>query len=110
MNLPNKITVSRILLIPVFLIFMLVPFRWGIIQLPGTEIELSHLIGALIFIIAAVTDWVDGYFARKYELVTTLGKFLDPLADADKLLVSAALIVLVEMQLAPSWIVIPRGS
>ncbi|MBP1913589.1 CDP-diacylglycerol--glycerol-3-phosphate 3-phosphatidyltransferase [Lederbergia galactosidilyticus] len=104
MNLPNKITVSRILLIPVFLIFMLVPFRWGIIQLPGTEIELSHLIGALIFIIAAVTDWVDGYFARKYELVTTLGKFLDPLAD--KLLVSAALIVLVEMQLAPSWIVI----
>lgn len=83
---------------------MLVPFHWGIVQLPGTEIKLAHLIGALIFIIAAVTDWVDGYFARKYELVTTLGKFLDPLAD--KLLVSAALIVLVEMQLAPSWIVI----
>lgn len=83
---------------------MLVPFRWGIVHLPGTEIKLAHLIGALIFIIAAVTDWVDGYFARKYELVTTLGKFLDPLAD--KLLVSAALIVLVEMQLAPSWIVI----
>lgn len=104
MNLPNKITVSRILLIPVFLVLMLVPFNWGNIQLPGTELETAHFIGALIFIFASVTDWVDGYFARKYQLVTDLGKFLDPLAD--KLLVSAALIVLVEMQLAPSWIVI----
>src|SRR5690606_1270659 len=104
MNLPNKITISRIFLIPVFLILMLVPFNWGIIKLPGTELEVAHFIGALVFIFASVTDWVDGYFARKYNLVTDLGKFLDPLAD--KLLVSAALIVLVEMQLAPSWIVI----
>lgn len=104
MNLPNKITISRIFLIPVFLILMLVPFNWGIIKLPGTEMEVAHFIGALVFIFASVTDWVDGYFARKYNLVTDLGKFLDPLAD--KLLVSAALIVLVEMQLAPSWIVI----
>ncbi|WP_062105013.1 CDP-diacylglycerol--glycerol-3-phosphate 3-phosphatidyltransferase [Bacillus niameyensis] len=104
MNLPNKITVSRIILIPVFLILMLIPFNWGTVKLPGTELETAHFIGALIFIFASVTDWVDGYFARKYSLVTNFGKFLDPLAD--KLLVSAALIVLVEMQLAPSWIVI----
>lgn len=104
MNLPNKITVSRILLIPVFMILMLVPFNWGEINFLGTLIPTAHLLGALLFIIASITDWVDGYLARKYSLVTNLGKFLDPLAD--KLLVSAALIVLVEMGLAPSWIVI----
>ncbi|CAM4031077.1 CDP-diacylglycerol--glycerol-3-phosphate 3-phosphatidyltransferase [Lederbergia lenta] len=104
MNLPNKITISRILLIPVFLVLMLVPFNWGEINFLGTIIPVAHLLGALLFIIASITDWIDGYIARKYNLITNLGKFLDPLAD--KLLVSAALIVLVEMQFAPSWIVI----
>ncbi len=104
MNLPNKITVSRIFMIPIFLIIMLVDFNWGEITLLGAELPVTHLVGALIFIIAASTDWVDGYYARKHNLVTNLGKFLDPLAD--KLLVSAALIVLVEMGAAPSWIVI----
>lgn len=104
MNLPNKITVSRIFMIPVFLIIMLVDFNWGEITLLGAELPVTDLVGALIFIIAASTDWVDGYYARKHNLVTNLGKFLDPLAD--KLLVSAALIVLVEMGAAPSWIVI----
>lgn len=104
LNLPNKITISRILLIPIFLIFMLVPFGFGDLYLINDSIPISHLIGALIFIIASTTDWIDGHLARKHNLVTNLGKFLDPLAD--KLLVSAALITLVELQLAPSWMVI----
>ena len=104
MNIPNKITVSRILLIPLFLIIMLVPFDWGDMHLLGVTLPVTHFVGALIFIIASSTDWVDGYYARKYNLVTNMGKFLDPLAD--KLLVSAALIVLVELGFAPSWIVI----
>ena len=104
MNIPNRITISRILLIPVFLIIMLAPLDWGEVHLLGATMPVTHLVGALIFIFASTTDWVDGYYARKYNLVTNLGKFLDPLAD--KLLVSAALIVLVELHLAPSWIVI----
>ncbi len=104
MNLPNKITVSRILMIPIFLIVMLAEFSWGNLALLGVELPVTHFVGALIFIFASTTDWVDGHFARKYNLVTNFGKFLDPLAD--KLLVSAALIVLVDLGYAPSWIVI----
>ncbi|MFE8699150.1 CDP-diacylglycerol--glycerol-3-phosphate 3-phosphatidyltransferase [Cytobacillus sp. FJAT-54145] len=104
MNLPNKITISRILLIPLFLIITLDPFSWGNMHLFGVELPIAHFIGGLIFIIASTTDWVDGYYARKYNLVTNLGKFLDPLAD--KLLVSAALILLVDLEMVPSWIVI----
>lgn len=104
MNLPNKITVARILLIPVFLVIMLVDFSWGELTLLGVTLPMTHFIGALIFIIASTTDWIDGHFARKYNLVTDLGKFLDPLAD--KLLVSSALIVLVGLQMAPAWIAI----
>jgi len=84
--------------------FMLVDFNWGDITLLGATIPVGHLIGAIIFIIASITDFIDGYYARKYDLVTNMGKFLDPLAD--KLLVSAALIILVEFGMAPSWIVI----
>lgn len=104
MNLPNKITISRIFLIPIFLIIVLVPFSWGEITILGATMPVTHFVGAVIFIVASTTDWIDGHYARKYNMVTNLGKFLDPLAD--KLLVSAALITLVEMQIAPSWIVI----
>lgn len=105
MNLPNKITISRIILIPIFVVLMLIRIEeWGDITILGATMPVTHLLGAIIFIIAAVTDWIDGYYARKLNLVTNMGKFLDPLAD--KLLVSAALIVLVELQMAPSWIVI----
>ncbi|HLS34725.1 MAG TPA: CDP-diacylglycerol--glycerol-3-phosphate 3-phosphatidyltransferase [Bacillota bacterium] len=104
MNLPNKITLSRIFLIPIFIVILSIPFEWGTITLIQNEIPVTHFIAALIFIIASGTDWLDGYIARKYGLITNLGKFLDPLAD--KLLVAAALILLIEIELAPAWIVI----
>lgn len=91
MNLPNKITVSRILLIPIFIIVLYLP------------IQHNELIALLIFILASATDGIDGHIARSRNLVTNFGKFLDPLAD--KLLVTAALVALVEMQRIPSWIV-----
>ncbi|MBH1942376.1 CDP-diacylglycerol--glycerol-3-phosphate 3-phosphatidyltransferase [Mobilitalea sibirica] len=93
MNLPNKITIVRILMIPIFLIFMLVP-----------GITYGQYIAAAIFILAALTDALDGYLARKNNLITNFGKFMDPLAD--KLLVSSALISFVELKLVPAWIVI----
>ena len=86
------------------MVIMLAPFEWGSFIIGDVELPIQHLVGALIFIIASATDWIDGHYARKYNLVTNLGKFLDPLAD--KLLVSAALITLVEMQYVPAWIVI----
>jgi len=106
LNLPNKITLSRIFLIPIFLIIMLVPFSWGELSLGDYSLPVTHFVGALLFIIASTTDWIDGYYARKYNMVTNLGKFLDPLAD--KLLVSAALIVLVDLDLmyGQAWIAI----
>src|SRR5699024_6110434 len=104
MNLPNKITLSRIFIIPVFIILLSVPFDWGTWNIGDADLPVAHFAAALLFILAAGTDWLDGYYARKYNLVTNLGKFLDPLAD--KLLVSSALILLVEMNMAPAWVVI----
>lgn len=104
MNLPNKITVSRIILIPIFVIIMMFDFNWGSMTLFGAEMQVNHFVGAMIFIVASCTDWIDGHFARKYNLVTNLGKFLDPLAD--KLLVTSAFLLLIEMDLAPAWVII----
>lgn len=104
MNVPNKITLFRILLIPLFMIILSFSFDWGAWDIGFTNLPVSHFVAACIFIFASATDWLDGYYARKYQLITNLGKFLDPLAD--KLLVSAALILLVELQLAPAWVVI----
>lgn len=106
MNLPNRITLARICLIPIMMFFLLVdfsfypaPIHWGSFQL-----SVNHLIAAVIFLLAASTDGIDGYIARKYNMVTNLGKLLDPLAD--KLLVSAVLISLVEMGRCDSWIAV----
>ncbi len=76
----------------------------GSILIGEVSLPVTHFIGALLFILAASTDWLDGYYARKYNLVTNLGKFLDPLAD--KLLLTAALVSLVQLGFAPAWIAI----
>lgn len=104
MNLPNKITVSRIFLIPLFLIVLSFNFDWGEINIGNNTLPVTQLVASIIFIFASLTDWLDGYIARKYNLITNMGKFLDPLAD--KLLVSAAFIMLIELQIAPAWIII----
>lgn len=94
MNLPNKLTILRVLMIPFFVLFMLT-------NITGAA---DKWIAVAIFVIASFTDFLDGYLARKYNLVSNFGKFMDPLAD--KLLVSAAMICLVEMGRLPAWIVI----
>lgn len=103
MNLPNKLTVLRIFLIPVFMIFALVPFPMGSVSILGTKILVTQMIAALIFAVASVTDWLDGYLARRDHLVTNFGKFADPLAD--KMLVMTAFILLVQQGMAPGWVV-----
>lgn len=94
MNLPNKLTIFRILLIPFFCIFALVTITGS----PDKWIALA------IFVIASLTDLADGKIARKYNLVTNFGKFMDPLAD--KLLVCTAMICLMDVGLLPTWVVI----
>lgn len=103
MNLPNKLTALRILMIPLFMIITLFPFDWGTLAVAQSQIAVNQLVGAFIFAIASFTDWLDGYIARRDGLVTNFGKFADPLAD--KMLVATAMIVLVGQGLAPSWVV-----
>lgn len=99
MNLPNAITLGRIFLVPLLVVVLLTKFDgW---QLFGVSKE---ILGALIFAIASLTDWLDGYVARRRKQVTGLGQWMDPLAD--KLLVTAALVSLVYMELAPAWMVV----
>ena len=93
MNLPNKLTLLRVFMIPIFVVFMLVDIT-----------PFDNWIALAVFILASLTDLLDGKLARKYNLVTNFGKFMDPLAD--KLLVCSAMICLVEMHIIPAWIVI----
>ena len=95
MNLPNKLTILRVIMIPVFLVVLL----GSIVPSP-----INRYAAVLIFMAASFTDYLDGHIARKYNLVTNFGKFMDPLAD--KLLVSSALISMVAMGEIPAWIVI----
>jgi CDP-diacylglycerol--glycerol-3-phosphate 3-phosphatidyltransferase len=105
-NLPNALTVGRIFLVPILVVVLLAdqsPNRstwWDAWQLFGVSKE---ILGALIFGIASLTDWLDGYLARRRGQVTEFGQWMDPLAD--KLLVTAALVSLVQMGLAPAWMV-----
>lgn len=106
MNLPNKLTVFRVILIVPFVILLLGGHaQWGWFQAVfGGIADIADYIALGIFIIASLTDMLDGKIARKYNLVTNFGKFMDPLAD--KLLVCAALICLIELDRVPAWIVI----
>ena len=94
MNLPNKLTCFRVVLIPFFVFFMMAPFFEGY----------GNYIALVIFIVASLTDLLDGKIARKYHLVTNFGKFMDPLAD--KLLVCSAMICLIQTGQLAAWIVI----
>lgn len=91
-NIPNALTVGRILIIPLFILLLTL---WNTVG--------SHVLAAIIFALASMTDYLDGYLARKWKVVTNFGKFADPMAD--KILVMAAFIMLVELNLAPAWIV-----
>lgn len=93
MNLPNKLTIFRVILIPFFVVLLLLELT-----------AYDKWIALAIFIVASLTDFLDGHIARKYNLVTNFGKFMDPLAD--KLLVCSAMICLVELSRIPAWVVI----
>src|SRR5688500_7315989 len=97
-NLPNSLTLLRIFIVPLLVVVLLTPFSEDWFGVP------RHLLGVTLFLGAALTDFLDGHFARRRDQVTRLGQLLDPIAD--KLLISAALVSLVENQLAPAWAVV----
>ena len=98
MNLPNSLTIMRIFLVPLLVVVLLTKFEGR--QILGVP---NEIVGAAIFALASLTDWADGYLARRRKQITPLGQMIDPLAD--KLLILAALISLVQMDLAPAWMV-----
>ena len=98
MNLPNSLTIARIFLVPVLVSVLLTKFEGRLVM--GLPVE---LVAAAIFGLASLTDWLDGYIARRRQQVTPLGQILDPLAD--KLLISATLVSLVQLGLASAWMV-----
>ena len=101
MNLPNKLTLFRVLLIPVFVVVLL------FYDFLGLKLDIAKYIAVAIFVIASCTDAIDGYIARKYNMITNFGKFMDPLAD--KLLVTTAMICMIGLPanvVMPSWVVV----
>jgi len=98
MNLPNSLTITRIFLVPLLVVVLLTKFEGS--QILGIP---NEIVGAAIFALASLTDWADGYLARRRKQITPLGQMIDPLAD--KLLTLAALISLVQLDLAPAWMV-----
>lgn len=104
MNIANKLTLARIFMIPIFILILTLPLDWGVVTWLGTTVPVHQLIAGIIFAVASFTDYLDGYLARKYNLVTSFGEFFDPMAD--KLLVLAAFMMLVEFGWVPAWIVI----
>lgn len=90
-------------MIPLFIIVVSVPMDWGTVTFAGTVLPITQLVGAIIFALASITDWLDGKIARARGLVTNFGKFADPLAD--KMLVMTAFIILVGQHKAPAWVV-----
>lgn len=95
MNMPNKLTTLRVLLVPLFVVFLL---------LEHGQNHTFRMISLVIFIVASLTDFIDGRMARKHNMVTDFGKFMDPLAD--KLLVCSALICLIDLDAIPAWMVV----
>ncbi|BCP58660.1 TPA: CDP-diacylglycerol--glycerol-3-phosphate 3-phosphatidyltransferase [Streptococcus suis] len=91
-NIPNALTIGRILVIPIFILLLTL---WNN--------AISHTLAAIIFALASITDYLDGYLARKWKVVSNFGKFADPMAD--KILVMTAFIMLVELGFAPAWVV-----
>ncbi len=90
-NIPNLLTIGRIFIIPIFILILCI---WNN--------RTGHIISGIVFAVASITDYLDGYLARKWQVVTNFGKFADPLAD--KMLVMTALIMLVELGMVPAWI------
>lgn len=108
MNLPNKLTMFRIVLIPVFMLLIIFRHALGTFTLVNVEVPWMQSIAAIVFAVASATDWFDGHIARSRNMVTNFGKFADPLAD--KMLTMTAFIFLISINdsgsaLAPAWVV-----
>ena len=112
LNLPNTLTIFRIFLVPILVVVLLTPpwalakvqDTFGLVGLVGWLKQWREVVAVAIFLIAAATDWLDGYLARRRNQITDLGTLLDPIAD--KLLMVSAFIALVEMDLAPAWMIV----
>ncbi|TMT00887.1 CDP-diacylglycerol--glycerol-3-phosphate 3-phosphatidyltransferase [Apilactobacillus kunkeei] len=102
MNLPNKLTLIRIIMIPLFIILLSCSINMGTVIWLGTSIQVTRIVAAIVFAAACITDFLDGQIARRQHLVTNFGKFADPLAD--KMIVMSAFIILVSFGFVPAWV------